>query len=183
MDLFAPQTQPLLEALGKPAQLEIKGATLLPGGDLLWDGSARVGKPFVLMDVAAKIAGVPAPTVPPLDRHPLQLAEPIHLTGYKTAKAPLLELDGVQLPVAMERVSYLAEVQAEQVLSSAALVGLLRFDGGRWSIQPLAVAPADKKAKPIHVGASAFTARTTRRKADTLGILKGFAGRLLRAKS
>jgi hypothetical protein len=83
----------------------------------------------------------------------------------------------------MERVSYVAEVQAEQVLSSSALVGLLRFDGGRWSVQPLAVVPADSKAKPVQVGASALAARTAKRKVDTLAILKGFAGRLLRAKA
>jgi hypothetical protein len=180
---FADRTQPLLEALGKPAKLEIQGATLLPSGDLLWDGTARVGKPFAIMDVAGQIGTVPGPSVSPQDRHPLQLAEPIYLTGYKTAKGPLLEVDGVQLPVALDRLSYAAEIKAEHVLGSEALVGLLRFDGGRWTVQPLATAPADKKAKPVHVGASAYTARTTRRKVDTMGILKGFAGRLLRAKS
>jgi len=187
---FSPEAAPWLEALSQETSLTIKGATLLPSGDLLPDGKVSKGKPAKILEVTAKTFGTQAsgvlagPGVSPLDRHPIHLAEPIHLAGYKVKPGPILDLgDGVELPVAMARVSYASVLKEDHVNRSSEMAGLLRFDGSRWSIHPLAVRTTGKTAEVVFTGQNAVSARTAKRKVDTLAVLRGFAGRLLRAKA
>ena len=90
--------------------------------------------------------------------------------------------DEVQLPLAVERLSGAADLSVEGVTTGTALVGLLRFDGGRWGVQPLAVGVPGKKNHE-RSGSGAFEALTPTKKQRTLAILKERSSRLLRKKS
>jgi hypothetical protein len=163
--------------------LKVKDATLLPTGDLLWDGSASEdGKPVDVFKVAsvALASGAPTrlPSVAPEDRHPVQLAELVLLDG--------LTGDDLPLPVAAARFAPGRGLEAENAKGAEAILGLLRFDADRWTIQPLAVRGGGKKLFTAAVGSNALEAMTKKPKKgepDTLAILRERAGRLLRKKS
>ncbi len=164
----------LIQGLSDSKALDVKDATLLSSGDLVWDGKAKVGKVFSRAEIAAKYLAPGAtcefPGVAPADRHPVQIAELAYLT------------DVAALPVAAERLSPVSEVKPEHVEGATAVLGLLRFDGGDWAVQPLAVTRGGKGAE-VFTGESAFrTLETKPKKGDTLTILKERASRLLRAK-
>jgi hypothetical protein len=186
---FPKEAEPLLRAIGQQTRLKVEDMTLLPTGDLLWDGKASAGKPFDILDVAAGWLAPGTkqapqwPVVAALDRHPVQLAEPVYLTGYTVheGEAPRIELDGAALPMAVSRMAGASELQAEHVAKSSALVGLLRFDGGHWSVQPLAVATAGKKG-PEYTG-SRMAEHLVKKKGATLATLRERASRLLRQKA
>jgi hypothetical protein len=71
----------------------------------------------------------------------------------------------------------------DHVCKSKAMLGLLRFDGGHWSVQPLAVTVGGKKETCEYVGSGAIAALAPRKKGDVLAILQERASRLLRQKS
>jgi hypothetical protein len=180
----------LVRGLSQHLTFKVREMTLLPGGDLLWDGKAEVVREAAFLDLARQrlapgVADAPAgPVVPPVDRHPVQLAEPVYLGPYTVQgdSAPRLDLgDGVQLPVALERLARASEIKPEHVTASRSMLGLLRFDGGRWEVQPLAVAVEGKKAEVVFTGSGAVAARRSQSK--TLATLKERASRLLRQKS
>jgi hypothetical protein len=178
----------LLWGLSEHGTLAVRDMTLLPGGDLLWDGSATTGKPFPFLTVAAErlapgAAAAPLlPRVDPLDRHPVQIAEPVYLEGYQVRGGEALDFgNGVVLDVAANRISRASELQPEHVERSAALLGLLRFDGGRWAVQPLAAAHPGQKA-PVFTGSKAYE-QAYHKKGQTLAVLQERAGKLLRKKS
>lgn len=187
---FVKKEHPLLQALSNRQRLNVNGMTLLPSGDLLWTGEAKKGSGFPLWDWAAASLGVAAakpptwPTLPAIDRHPVQLAVPIFLDGIKTESDDngswLTTTDGVRLPWALERLGPSAEVLPEHLAKATKVLGLLRFDAGRWSVQPLAVEGGKTSA---FVGQQAFEAATKKRKHDTLSTLRERASRLLRKKS
>ncbi|GAA4099126.1 hypothetical protein [Nonomuraea soli] len=176
----------LLSALAKRLTLDITGMTLLPSGDLLWnDDQARGGElanPFTVARV--QLATGVAPAVPPLERHPVRLAEPVLIEGY-SSDGTTVELDGHTLVV--ERLSGCGPLTPDLVAASTACLGLLRWDGGRWRLQPLAV-QATVKRKPVeaHSGdwAEGITdpklAKAEARHGDAVAVLKERAGRLLR---
>jgi hypothetical protein len=179
----------LLRALAGSVVVEVKDATLLSAGDLLWDGSAKVGKSF---DLLAKAAGWFAPGVesPPailpaaaLDRHPVQLAEPIYLDEYTVTDGEVSLTGGPALPLLPAGFAPWAEVTPDEVGRSERMAALLRFDAGRWQVQPLAVGRGGKKAAVVANGQAAWEAVTAKKKKDTLGILKERASRLLRKKN
>jgi hypothetical protein len=188
---FPKATHDLLRGLSQHLALKVSDMTLLPGGDLLWDGTARAGKAVDFLKRAADHLAPGAKTPPttplaaPLDRHPVQLAEPVYLEGYSVTgkEAPALDLgDGVALPVAVERLGRVAEVKPEHVAGSKAMLGLLRFDAARWEVQPLAVTLNNKKEGVVFTGSGAFEALTGKA-AKTLSILRERASKLLRQKS
>jgi hypothetical protein len=184
-------TEPLLQGISEHAALKVTDMTLLPTGDLLWDGKATAGKPVNVMGLAATLltpAAADAPSLPvlaPVDRHPVQLAELVHLAGYHVEEGPppALELDGFKLPLATTRLSSAAELTIDHVAASTALLGLLRFDSGHWSVQPLAVTIGGKKERCEYVGSEAIAALVPRKKGDVLAILQERASRLLRQQS
>jgi hypothetical protein len=180
---FGKAAEPLLKAVAGGQGLAVTDATLLPTGDLLLDGTARVKGSSSSLDTAKKaLAAVSLPSVSALDRHPLQIAEPVYLEGY-TANGGGTSLDlgdGASLRVATERISGISELQPAHVVGSKALLGLLRFDGGAWAVQPLAVAGPKET---VFTGSGSAAPPKTGKKKPTLGILRERASRLLRKKA
>lgn len=176
----------LLSALSKRLTVEVAAMTLLPSGDLLWqEDQARPGElanPFTVARV--QLASCLAPAVPPLDRHPVRLAEPVLVEGY-TCDGHTLTLDGHSL--ALDRLPSAGPLTRELLSASTACLGLLRWDDGRWLLQPLAV-QASVKRKPVeaHSGdwAQGITdpklAKAEAKNGDAVAVLKERAGRLLR---
>jgi hypothetical protein len=138
--------------------------------------------------------------VSPLDRHPVRIAEPVLVEGYKAAvenngdgdgSTVTFELGGTgeanTLTVDVRRLPTCGPLTPELVAGSTACLGLLRWDGGRWSLQPLAIQKTvKKKSTLIHNGGWAPgsgdpKAVTAEPKAgDAVAVLRERAGRLLR---
>jgi hypothetical protein len=181
----------LLAALAGRRSLDVTDLPLLDGGDLLWhDDRARAGEaidPFATARV--RLAGAPAPAVAPLDRHPVRIAEPVLVEGYTTSVqdgALTLDLDGSPLPVAVDRLPSCGPLTPQLVAGSSACLGLLRWDDGRWSLQPLAIQSATRRtAVTVHTGDWALgptdkTGKPGKAGGDAAAVLRERAGRLLR---
>lgn len=200
--LLFPQAAILLEALSQSKALQLQEVQRLPTGDLLLNldrlaESATIAHKYDLMKRAAEYfavgaAGVPTCGIQPGDRHPVQLAEPIWLKGYRvqgsdapadtpghSQRSTLHWSDTESLPIALERLSRLSELTGEAIANSSELFGLLRFDAGRWAVQPLAVTVGKKT---IVTGQTAVKVLKSPPKTSTVGILQERAGRLLRQK-
>ncbi|NER33377.1 MAG: hypothetical protein F6J93_04815 [Oscillatoria sp. SIO1A7] len=183
----------LFDAWAQNQALSITDMPLLPTGDLLWNGNGQLAEKYNLMKKAAEYfapnsENAPAPNlVLASDRHPIQLAEPIFLKDYQIERdGETLALswgDSGKLPVATELISPLSELTIEAIASSTELFGLLRFDAGRWAIQPLAVAALlgkKKSAQTIFTGATAAKVINKTPAKNTIGTLQERASRLLR---
>ncbi|QSJ19336.1 hypothetical protein JYQ62_11790 [Nostoc sp. UHCC 0702] len=187
--LLFPQAADLLEAFAQNRILQIKDIPLLPTGDLLWQGQGELAQNYNLMERAAKFFaenatdGLTYCTVAPSDRHPIQIAEPIFLNNYKVVKKDenlvLSWGEADELSIATERISTLAELDLETIAKSNQIFGLLRFNAGKWAIQPLA---ATIKGKLIYTGKTAaqVISRKDSLKGSVVGILQERSSRLLR---
>jgi hypothetical protein len=163
--------------------VEVDGMLLTPAGDLIWDESrAALGEPADPFTTArVRLAGATLPAVPPLDRHPAAIATPVLLeTGFDLGGGVTVAVDDDRLPAAGPLTPALAE-------AAQACIGLLRWDGGRWSVQPLGVQATVKK-KPLAVHAGDWANGPTDAKAakaeavagTAVDVLRERAGRLLR---
>ncbi len=178
----------LLAALAEHRALEIEDMPLLAGGDLVWRdelaGAGDHADPFATARVL--LSGATAPAVPPLDRHPVRLAEPVLVEGY-TVRDGTLTLDGNALALDLGRLPSCGPLTPQLVTASSACVGLMRWDAGRWALQPLAVQATVKK-KPVeaHNGDWAQgptdpkVVKAEARAGDAVAVLRERAGRLLR---
>ncbi|MDP9864484.1 MULTISPECIES: hypothetical protein [Streptosporangium] len=179
----------LLGALAEHRGLEVTDLPLLGSGDLVWhEDRARAGGPADPFATArVQLTGALAPAVPPLDRHPVRIAEPVLVEGYKVAADGTLDLDGNTLDVDVDRLPACGPLTPELVTASSACIGLIRWDGGRWLLQPLAV-QATVKRKPVtaYNGDWALgptdpkAAKAEARAGDVVAVLRERAGRLLR---
>ncbi len=181
----------LLGALAGHRSLEVTDLPL-HGGDLLWrDGQVRVGGPADPFATArVELAGATAPAAPPLDRHPVAIAEPVLLEGYAVRVddgAVGFELDGHALAVDVDRLPACGPLTPALVAASSACLGLLRWDAGRWTVQPLAVQATVKRAVVgVHNGDWAHgptdpkAVKAEARAGDAVAVLRERAGRLLR---
>ncbi|MEU8271345.1 hypothetical protein AB0B89_29820 [Sphaerisporangium sp. NPDC049002] len=179
----------LLAALAEHRSLEITDMPLLAGGDLVWqEERARAGEvadPFATARVM--LGEALAPAVPPLDRHPVRVAEPVLVEGYTTTDGRAFELGGNTLAVDVDRLPACGPLTPELVAASSSCVGLMRWDGGRWLLRPLAVV-ATVKRKPVaaHNGDWAMgptdpkVVKAEARAGDVVAVLRERAGRLLR---
>ncbi|MCI0394015.1 MAG: hypothetical protein L0332_29560 [Chloroflexi bacterium] len=191
--LLFPRAALLFDALAQRRVLRLSQVPCWPAGDLRWDGERTAGGHYDPMSVAARwfspgAAETAAPLqLPPADRHPLQLAEPVFLEGYAAGgQGGEWVLDwggGRALPVAMDRVSPLTGLTKEAVAHSTRLFGLLRFDAGRWSVQPLALTSQQGEGRPRTLVAGEEAAAVLRQspKNSAVATLQERAGRLLRA--
>jgi hypothetical protein len=189
----------LTGALRNRLTLKIDGMTLLKSGDLIWDDArASHGPSYNPIELAMAHAApgkeLARPAALAAERHPVLLAEPVALTGYavkkigdaaKGKKNPTaaeliddlgIELGGATLPLTGTRLSAASGLTAEHIEKSQQLLGLLRFDRGRWALQPLAVAVG----KGVELAGT--PAASIKSKDDTVSILKERASKLLRKK-
>ncbi|MFB4299241.1 hypothetical protein [Actinomadura sp. NTSP31] len=177
----------LLRALAEQRAVQVEGL-VLAGGDLLWEeDKARLG--FVADPFASArlhLPGAVAAPVPPLERHPARIGEPVLLEGYSVEGTTLL-LDGHALDVDMDRLPACGPLTPDLVTASSACIGLVRWDAGRWTLQPLAVqATVRKKQVDAHNGDWALgptdpkAEKAMARSGDTVLVLQERAGRLLR---
>jgi hypothetical protein len=193
----------LLDALSNGKALSIDGMALTATNDLIWqDDKAKVGAAFDVMAEAADVlgaasstmgpqaapnpgaSGAPAdrPCLEPADRHPALIEELVYLTGYDVAGKDemTLAIGGAALPIAHDRWPDTPDLAPSDLKGSAGLVGLLRFDGGRWSLQPIAV---KTKKPPIRgIGASFGGSKGKKSKMEALSTLKERASKLLRKR-
>jgi hypothetical protein len=179
----------LLGALAERRSLDITDMPLLGSGDLVWhDDRATAGEPADPFATARiQLGGALAPAVPPLDRHPVRIAEPVLVEGYTVTRNGELNLDGKQLAVDLERLPSCGPLTPQLVRASDSCIGLVRWDGGQWLLQPLAVQATVKKSPVIaHNGDWALgatdpkVAKAEARNGDPVALLQERAGRLLR---
>jgi hypothetical protein len=186
--LLFPDAATLLDAFAQSKTLSITAMPMLPTGDLLWNGQAEIGEKFDLMAQAAKYFAANGAeafnpcAVHPCDRHPIQLAEPIFLQDYTTAndqnRLTLSWGEAGALPIATERLSPDAEVTRDAIATSSELFGLLRFDAGRWAVQPLTLKVG--KSKLLYTGQTAAKLLKKPPSKNTVATLQERASRLLR---
>jgi hypothetical protein len=192
----------LLGGLANHRGLEVRDLPMLAGGDLVWcDRQASLGEPAdPFVSARVLLAGALAPAVPPLDRHPVGIAEPVLVEDYsvtdddppaaKPSDAPTavtLDLDGTPLPVDLDRLPSCGPLTPERVASSSACLGLMRWDDGGWRLQPLAVQMTSKRRMVgVHNGDWALgptdreVVKAEAKAGDAVAVLRERAGRLLR---
>ncbi|MDI3407015.1 hypothetical protein [Streptomyces cavernicola] len=182
----------LLEALSEGRSMELTDMPVTAEGDLLWsDDHARKGEPadaFATARVALPTAAE-APTAP-LDRHPSRLAVPVFVEGYAAQAAEdelTFTIAGPELHVDADRIPAASPLTPQAVAKSGACIGLLRWDAGRFRLQPLAVeSTVRKKTVALHAGAWAggttdkVGAKGEKTATDAVKVLRERAGRLLR---
>jgi len=182
--LLFPDVAPLLEGLSQGVALHVRDIELLPSGDIIWDAAkAELGEKSKLLGVAARYlvpqASEPAivKPLPPLDRHHVQLAEPVVLVSYTLVDDTLQLADGMAVPLDA-RWNADSELTRDVLTASAVLFGLLRYDAGRWTIQPISV--GTRAGKLTFVGQAGAKLFTKPPKSNPVAILEERAGRLLR---
>jgi hypothetical protein len=184
--LLADVASTLLAALAATKKIAIDGMSLSDGGDLLWDDTrAKLGGAAdPLAEAAALLDGgkTPAarPTLAPADRHPALIEEPIYLASFGRNDKPELEIDGATIPLAVDRWPTSDDLGVDSLDGTKGLFGLLRFDAGQWSIQPLTAVKGRGKGK-LHMLGQAIAGGKAGR-TSSLAILKERASKLLRAK-
>jgi hypothetical protein len=182
----------LLGALAGHRSLDVTDLPLLGSGDLVWhDDQASAGEPVDPFAAArVQLAGALAPAVPPLDRHPVRIAEPVLIEGYKVTandEGATLDLDGTALALDLDRLPTCGPLTPSLVRASSACLGLVRWDGGGWKLQPLAVqATVKRKQTVVHSGDWALgptdpkVVKAEAKAGDAVAVLRERAGRLLR---
>ncbi len=182
----------LLAAAGEGHAMDLTDMPLTADGDLLWDDAhARTGAPadpLATARVALSTAG--DRLTAPLDRHPASIAAPIFLEGYtvrRDEETVTFVLPAHSLPVDLDRMPVASPLTPEAVAASSACIGLLRWDAGTFSIQPLAVeTTVRRKTVAVHAGAWAggttdkAGAKAEKAASDAVTVLRERAGRLLR---
>ncbi|MEU4556954.1 hypothetical protein AB0F72_01090 [Actinoplanes sp. NPDC023936] len=175
-------------ALAEHRSVEVSGLVLTGGGDLIWDESrVTAGEPADPFATArVRLDAAAAASLPPLDRHPAAVAEPVLLEGY-TAGADGFDLGGVTLALDLDRLPAAGPLTPALIAASTACLGLLRWDAGRWALQPLAVqATVKRKAVAVHAGdwalgpLDAKAAKAEAVAGTAVDVLRERAGRLLR---
>lgn len=182
----------LLSAVSEGRAMELDAMPVTGEGDLIWDDArARTGEPAEVF-ATARVALPTAAAFPtaPLDRHPARIAVPVLLEGYAVEEdedGVVFQVAGQRLAVDTDRVPAAGPLTAEVVASSAACVGLLRWDAGAFLVQPLAVErTVRKKSVAVHAGAWAggttdkAGVRAEKAATDAVTVLRERAGRLLR---
>ncbi|GAA2608721.1 hypothetical protein SMC26_28855 [Actinomadura fulvescens] len=178
----------LLSALAERRSLDLTDMPLTSGGDLVWqDDKASAGAPADPFATArVQLANAHASATPPLERHPIRICEPVLLEDYET-DGDRWTLDGHPLTVDLARLPAAGPLTPELLAASSSCIGLMRWDAGRWRVQPLAVR-ATVKRKPVeaHTGDWAQgptdpkVVKAEAKAGDAVAVLRERAGRLLR---
>ncbi|MEY9839488.1 hypothetical protein ABH941_004750 [Streptacidiphilus sp. EB103A] len=179
----------LLAAAAQGRSVEVTAMPVTAEGDLLWsEALARTGAaadPFATARVA--LAGAEGGWKAPLDRHPAALAEPMFLEGYQATEQDgdvVFTAGGHTLAVDVDRIPAACPLTLRSVTASTACIGLLRWDAGRFVLQPLAV--TGRNATALHTSAWADGTtdkdgiRAEKAATDAVQVLRERAGKLLR---
>lgn len=169
--LLFPQAKTLLTAFSATKQLAIDAMPLRSTGDLIWDDErTTIGKKFKLLPRAAHFFSsfeAARCGTPPRYRHPAQIALPYYLE--RSAESPI--------NWSIQRNPSLDQDAFEQAKSA---FGLLRFDAGEWSFQPMVVAKGLKLSAKF-TGQTAGKMISKPPKRSSVAMLQERASRLLRA--
>ncbi|MGE0326672.1 MAG: hypothetical protein AB7K71_28250 [Polyangiaceae bacterium] len=181
-ELFGARVEPWLTALAERKSIKLNGELGASGEVLVSRTSPPKSRfdPFALAAELGSVAGLPA--LPAEERHPVQLGELVFLSGAKVnADGDALSVDALSvngLPLALERV---ADAEFCDLLKHASeLIGLVRFDGHGFRLQPLA-AKGSGKLRDGMIRGELEVARRKQLKAKSLPILQERASKLLRA--
>ncbi len=189
--LFSEIAATLLKGLAGCKKIQVDGMRLLDTGDLLWDDSKATlgGKIKPLSEAAALLGEDPAkvpstrPSLAAADRHPALIEELVYLgagtfsfDGKKSEILPQLMIDGAPLALATDRWPSGNDLSLADLGTAKELFGLLRYDAGNWSLQPLALAKS--RGAPRMIAASIVGGKAKRQ--STLATLKERASKLLR---
>jgi hypothetical protein len=178
----------LIAAFSEGRAMDVADMAVTAEGDLVWsDDKARTSGPADPFATARLVLSTTAATpTAPLDRHPARIAELVFLEGYKVVDGAL-ELPAGRIALDTDRIPSAGPLTPELVQASTSCIGLVRWDAGRFTLQPLAVeAPVKKKATAVHAGAWAGgTAdkegvRAEKAAAEAVTVLRERAGKLLR---
>ncbi|AWK09173.1 hypothetical protein DDQ41_09825 [Streptomyces spongiicola] len=182
----------LLAAVGEGRSMEVSGMPVTAGGDLIWDDERAHpgGAADAFATARVVLAAATAPAAAPLDRHPARIAEPVFLEGYTVREdGGVLRFEAAGHSVAVDagRVPAAGPLTPEAVRASGACIGLLRWDAGVFTVQPLAVeTTVRKKTVAVHGGGWAggttdkTGVRAEKAATDAVKVLRERAGRLLR---
>ncbi|MFF5234633.1 hypothetical protein [Dactylosporangium sp. NPDC000521] len=178
----------LLGALAERLTLDVTDLPLLDSGDLVWsDARAKAGPPADPFATArVLLPGAVAPAVPPLERHPARIGEPVLVEGY-AADGSAFTLGDQTIAVDTTRLPSCGPLTPQLVAASQACIGLLRWDGDGWSLQPVAVLTTVKR-QPVATHTTDWALGPTDPKVvkaaaaagDAVAVLRERAGRLLR---
>jgi hypothetical protein len=150
----------LLAAFSEGRSMDLGDMPITVDGDLIWhDEHACLGEPadaFATARVALPAAMASAAA--PLSRHPARIAEPVFLEGYGIRddddSVLMFAVAGHRLAVDADRIPAAGPLTPEAVARSSACIGLLHWDAGMFSVQPLAVQTTVKKnTVAVHAGA------------------------------
>lgn len=178
----------LLAALAQQRGVELREASLTGEGWLSWEEErATLGEPADPFATArVLLPGVQAPVTAPLDRHPVQLNEPVLLEGYKT-QAEGWTIDGHSLRIEADRLPAAGPLTPALLKASTACIGLLRHDGAGWVLRPLAVQTVKSKVSTAYHGGDwalgptdPKVVKAESKSGDPVAVLRERAGRLLR---
>jgi hypothetical protein len=180
----------LLAAVSDGRSMDLADMPVTAAGDLIWsDAHARPGvpaDPFATARVALPAAAEAATA--PLDRHPARIAVPVFLEGYRSGQdgdTLVFTVAGHPLAVDTDRIPAAGPLTPEAVAASGACIGLLRWDAGSFSVQPLAVELTRGKTA-VQAGGWAGGAtgkngiKAEKAATDAVSVLRERAGRLLR---
>jgi hypothetical protein len=178
----------LLTALAQQRGLEMRDMPLTAERRLLWqEESAALGEPADPFATArVLLPDAVAAATAPLDRHPVQLNEPVLLEGYKT-QGETWAVDGQSLRVEIDRLPAAGPLTPALLKASTACIGLLRHDGAGWLLRPLAVQAKSKGTITAYHGGDwalgptdAKVLKVEEKSGDPVAVLRERAGRLLR---
>jgi hypothetical protein len=149
----------LLAAVSEGRSMDLADMPITVDGDLIWhDEHACLGEPADAFSTArVALPAAIAPAAAPLGRHPVGIAEPVFLEGYGICDDDgvlMFTVAGHRLAVDADRIPAAGPLTPEAVARSSACLGLLHWDAGTFSVQPLAVeTTAKKKTVAVHAGA------------------------------
>jgi hypothetical protein len=177
--LLFPQAQQVIQSLMQGKALTLTDMPFLPSGDLLWnDANAEAGKKYKPLDIALQYCGqgssLEVSMTPGLERHPVQIAEPLAFIDCRIEDGNVRLKDDVILPLD----PYHNTLPTEVLDTATALFGLLRYNAGQWMMQPLLAGVP--KGKFEFAGQDGAELLNKLPKTSTVSILKERSSRLLR---
>lgn len=174
----------LLTAISAGQSLKIDAMPLTATGDLIWDDKrASLGEKIKPLEVAAAALASPPAQRPGFDpdaRHPAVFEELVYLAGNDCA---ITKEEGssklAKISVDLHRWPNSDDIGSDDLPGCKALVALLRFDAGRWSLQPVTI----DKGKGVRMVGTGLSEARKKAKGGNLAVLQERAGKLLRKKS